>query len=124
MSKPVKLAAIGAASFFAFSVAAPAQTPGLTVLEGLQLGQWTLTPRGSREPGERVCLGDPNLLLQIQHGGADCSLYVIENSPKKLRVSYKCGDLGHGVTPDIDPENVKVLVDTVHEYSAAFHTSA
>lgn len=32
-------------------------------------------------------------------------------------------NLGHGVTPDIDPENVKVLVDTVHEYSAAFHNN-
>ena len=30
-------------------------------------------------------------------------------------------NLGHGVTPDIDPENVKVLVDTAHEYSIAYH---
>ena len=98
ISKPVKLVAISAASLFAFTVAAPAQTPGLTLFEGLQLGEWTLTARGSRDPGEKVCLGDPSLLLQIQHGTADCSRYVIENSPKKLRVSYKCGDLGHGVT--------------------------
>lgn len=27
-------------------------------------------------------------------------------------------NLGHGIHPGIDPENVKVLVDTVHEYSA------
>ncbi len=98
MTKPMKLAATCAASLFALSIAAPAQTPGLALLEGLQLGEWTLTPRGSREPGERVCLGDPKLLLQIQHGSASCSRYVIENSPKKLRVSYKCGELGHGVT--------------------------
>ena len=30
-------------------------------------------------------------------------------------------NLGHGVTPDIDPENVKVLVDAVHEFSMPFH---
>ena len=26
-------------------------------------------------------------------------------------------NLGHGITPDIDPDHVAVLVDTVHEYS-------
>jgi len=28
-------------------------------------------------------------------------------------------NLGHGIHPGIDPENVKVLVDTVHQHSAA-----
>ena len=27
-------------------------------------------------------------------------------------------NLGHGITPDIDPENVATLVDTVHSHSA------
>ena len=26
-------------------------------------------------------------------------------------------NLGHGITPDIDPENVKVFVDAVHRFS-------
>ena len=26
-------------------------------------------------------------------------------------------NLGHGITPDVNPENMKVLVDTVHAYS-------
>ena len=30
-------------------------------------------------------------------------------------------NLGHGVTPDIDPEHVRVLVDAVHELSAPYH---
>jgi uroporphyrinogen decarboxylase len=25
-------------------------------------------------------------------------------------------NLGHGITPDVDPERVAVLVDTVHQY--------
>lgn len=30
-------------------------------------------------------------------------------------------NLGHGITPDIDPERVSVLVDAVHELSGPFH---
>ncbi|MGB5326093.1 MAG: uroporphyrinogen decarboxylase [Pseudomonadales bacterium] len=30
-------------------------------------------------------------------------------------------NLGHGITPDIDPENVSVLVEAVHRYSPAYH---
>jgi uroporphyrinogen decarboxylase len=32
-------------------------------------------------------------------------------------------NLGHGVTPEVDPEHVKVLVDEVHAYSRTLHTS-
>ncbi len=32
-------------------------------------------------------------------------------------------NLGHGVHQHIDPENVKVLVDSVHEFSKPFHSS-
>jgi len=30
-------------------------------------------------------------------------------------------NLGHGITPDIDPDNLAVLVDAVHELSPAYH---
>ena len=30
-------------------------------------------------------------------------------------------NLGHGITPDVEPERVRVLVDTAHEYSARLH---
>jgi uroporphyrinogen decarboxylase len=30
-------------------------------------------------------------------------------------------NLGHGITPDVPPEHVKILVDAVHEMSQAFH---
>jgi uroporphyrinogen decarboxylase len=26
--------------------------------------------------------------------------------------------LGHGITPDIDPENAKVFIEAVHKFSA------
>jgi uroporphyrinogen decarboxylase len=33
-------------------------------------------------------------------------------------------NLGHGITPDIDPDHVSVLVDTVHELSPQYHNQA
>jgi len=30
-------------------------------------------------------------------------------------------NLGHGITPDVPPEHVKVMVDAVHEFSPAYH---
>jgi uroporphyrinogen decarboxylase len=32
-------------------------------------------------------------------------------------------NLGHGVTPEVDPEHVKVLVDEVHAYSRTLHAA-
>ena len=87
-----------AAILSVFATAAPAQTPGMPLLDGLMKGEWTLMERGSDEPAKKVCLGNPEILLQIQHGNATCTRYVIENSPNKRRVSYKCGAAGHGVT--------------------------
>ncbi|MBP6381462.1 MAG: uroporphyrinogen decarboxylase, partial [Pseudomonadales bacterium] len=30
-------------------------------------------------------------------------------------------NLGHGITPEIDPENVRALVEAVRELSPAYH---
>ncbi len=47
---------------------------------------------------------------------------------RKVLSSYGKGNghifnLGHGILPDIDPENVKVLVDYVKNESKNFHNS-
>ena len=51
---------------------------------------------------------------------------VIRQGVADVLESYGTGpghvfNLGHGITPDIDPENVSVLVDAVHEMSPAYH---
>ena len=96
--KLIKTVSVTAAFLSGFAMAAPAQSPKLVVLEGLMQGEWTLKERGSNEFAQKVCLGNPELLLQIQHSYMPCTRYVIENGAKKLRVSYKCGAAGHGVT--------------------------
>ena len=48
---------------------------------------------------------------------------IIRAEVKKVLSQFK-GDtghifnLGHGITPDVNPENMAVLVDSVHEFSA------
>ncbi len=96
--KLIKVISATAALLSGFAMAAPAQTPAMIVLDGLMPGEWTLKERGESGPGQKICLGNPDLLLQIEHANTTCKRYVIENEPKKLRVSYKCGSAGHGVT--------------------------
>lgn len=94
----IKASSASAAAFMAFSVSAPAQAPELALLNSLQKGEWTLKARGSDNGGQKVCLGDPGILLQIKHSGVACSRYVIQDTPNSIRVSYKCGSSDHGVT--------------------------
>jgi len=51
---------------------------------------------------------------------------VIRQRAADVLASYGSGpghvfNLGHGITPDIDPDNVAVLVDAVHELSPQYH---
>jgi uroporphyrinogen decarboxylase len=51
---------------------------------------------------------------------------VIRDGVGKVLASYGKGpghvfNLGHGITPDIDPEHLGVLVDAVHELSPQYH---
>jgi len=51
---------------------------------------------------------------------------VIREGVARTLASYGRGpghvfNLGHGITPDIDPDNVTVLVDAVHELSPQYH---
>jgi uroporphyrinogen decarboxylase len=50
----------------------------------------------------------------------------IEQGVLRVLASYGDGpghvfNLGHGITPDIDPDRVRILVDAVHRHSPQFH---
>lgn len=71
--------------------------------------------------GDRVALQgnmDPNMLYA---GPAR-----IRTEVKNILASYGAGNghvfnLGHGITPDVDPEHARVFIDAVHEFSAQYH---
>lgn len=83
---------------------------------------WTCDLTIARQQvGEQVAIQgnlDPAILLT--------SPAVIQREVKKVLASYGHGtghvfNLGHGITPDVPPEHVKVMVDAVHEYSTDYH---
>ncbi|WLQ14026.1 uroporphyrinogen decarboxylase [Hahella aquimaris] len=77
-----------------------------------------------RRVGDRVAL----------QGNMDpATLYAppaaIRDQVSRILASFGSGEghvfnLGHGITPDVDPEHAKVFIDAVHELSAPYHQNA
>ena len=83
---------------------------------------WTTTLAEARSfTGDRVALqGNLNPAVLRE------SPAVIEEGVAQVLASYGDGpghvfNLGHGITPDIDPDNLGVLVDAVHRLSPQYH---
>lgn len=83
---------------------------------------WTMPLGVAREQvGGRVALqGNMNPATLLQ------SPDVIRREAAEILASYGKGsghvfNLGHGITPDVPPENVEALVQAVHELSQPYH---
>lgn len=83
---------------------------------------WTINiGEARRRVGDRVALQgnmDPSVLY--------ASPSVIRAEVGNIIQNYGEGsghvfNLGHGISPGVSPENVKIFVDTVHELSAQYH---
>ena len=92
--------------------AVPAQTPSLAMLDRLEKGSWQLRERGKDAVLQTVCLGDARRMIQIQHPRANCSRYIIEDTPKSVTVHYTCPGAGHGRTTIRSETNRLVQIDT------------
>jgi hypothetical protein len=70
--------------------------PGLTALAAIERGEWQMrAPDGSVRA---LCVTDPQMLVQLQHRGATCTRFVVENGPLGGRVTYSCPGIGTGST--------------------------
>ena len=85
---------------------------------------WTITLSEARQRvGDRVALQgnlDPSILL----AGPE----VVRREVAETLSSFGHGaghvfNLGHGITPDVNPEHLAALVDAVREFSPAYHQS-
>jgi uroporphyrinogen decarboxylase len=80
---------------------------------------WTVSlEEARRRTGDRVAL-QGNLDPATLYASPD----AIRAEVRRTMQSYGAGpghifNLGHGMSPDMNPEHVKVLVDAVHEYTA------
>jgi uroporphyrinogen decarboxylase len=89
--------------------------------EGVGL-DWTVDIGAARKRiGDRVALQgnmDPQMLFANPER--------IRTEVKNILASFGTGNghvfnLGHGITPEVDPEHARVFIDAVHEFSAQYH---
>ena len=92
--------------------AVPAQTPSLAMLDRLEKGSWQLRELDKDAVLQTVCLGDARRMIQIQHPRANCSRYIIEDTPGSVTVHYTCPGAGHGRTTIRSETNRLVQIDT------------
>jgi uroporphyrinogen decarboxylase len=85
---------------------------------------WTTELAEARRlTGDKVALQgnlDPATMLELPS--------MIEDGVARVLASYGDGpghvfNLGHGITPDVNPDNVRVLVDAVHRLSPPYHSA-
>lgn len=88
-------AAIAAAALVA---GAALGAESLQALASVAPGVWQLHEIGAQGAGRAICVRDPRALLQIEHGTANCTQSVIDQSATKATVRYACPGLGNGTT--------------------------
>lgn len=102
MASRVKFSPIGIATavgMVALGLALPvaAQSDGLSMLEGLTKGEWTIKNRdGSVD--RKICVRTGQELIQLRHEEPDCSRFVVEDEANKVAVQYTCPGNGYGRT--------------------------
>ncbi len=76
----------------------PTAAASLAALDGIERGEWTLTERGAKQPYKKLCLGDARQLLQVRHGGASCTRFVVTDTDANAVITYDCIGAGNGRT--------------------------
>ncbi len=76
-----------------------AQSDAPSLLETIERGLWQLrSVGGGSSAANQLCVADPRQLVQIQHGGVNCSHYVVRSTPNSVTISYSCKGAGQGLT--------------------------
>jgi hypothetical protein len=90
----------------ALALAAAAATPVLAYAGGsaadalakLEHGRWLVRSASQASLERSLCIGDPALLFQIEHGAAGCRQQVLKSDAAGATVEYVCPGRGFGHT--------------------------
>jgi len=69
---------------------------------------------------ERTIALQGNLDPSVLYGSPETIREHVKKMIAQFGVGSHIANLGHGLSPDHDPEHVRVFIDAVHEYSEAF----
>ncbi len=101
-TRNIKLVVAGFLSLGAGSaVQSVAAQDGGSVLQTLERGLWQLRAvgsGGSAAAASELCVADPRMLAQIQHGTANCTHQIVESTGNSVTISYVCKGAGQGLT--------------------------
>ncbi len=89
---------LAAAGLLTLSAVATAQGARPALLERVQPGSWTLHEIGSKGRDRSICVRDVGALLQIHHGTAACSRFIVSETARAATVQYSCPGQGYGRT--------------------------
>lgn len=106
-------ARIALAAGAVLAIAAPAfgGGPSLVMLDQLESGRWELRER-SGSVAQKLCAASGRRLIQLRHPGAQCSTFVVEDSPAQVVVQYICTGHGYGRTRVRRETDRLVQIDT------------
>ena len=84
---------------------------------------WTTEIGLARKKIGSVCALQGNMDPSILYSNPS----VIRREVERILANFGKGNghvfnLGHGITPEVNPDNVSVFVNAVHEISAQYHT--
>ena len=102
ITRTIKLVAAGFLSLGAgLAAQSVAASDGSELLQTLERGLWQLRAVGSGSAGaasNQLCIGDPRMLAQIQHGTTSCTHQIVESTANSVTISYNCKGAGQGLT--------------------------
>jgi hypothetical protein len=108
---------VQAALALAFAVAA---APALALAGGraadalakLEHGRWQVRSASQAAVQHSVCLGDPALLFQVEHGPRGCSQQLLKTDERNATVEYVCPGRGFGHTTVRMETSTTATIDT------------
>ena len=105
---PLRCAPLVALVLASAGVAQPAAAPTLRAMQAVAPGQWALRNPGSPEAARDSCVADTAVLLRLRLRSAQCSRFVIDDTPRIATVHYTCPGSGH-VRTTIHVDTPRVL---------------